>query len=788
MMNEKHPSREECLKMLNENETPDHVVRHCLAVTDVAIKIGAALNEHGATLDLGLIESAGLLHDIARVEKCHDEVGAEIVSEAGYTAEAEIIKKHMKHNFPNAVNALEEVDLVCLGDRMVNEDVYVGFDKRMRDVMARFSQNAEALEVIALRMNSAKMIIDDIEKKIGMTIDELIGKPKPSLSSLLLRVEKPGRYVGGELHSAKKDLSKINVRFGFAFPDLYEIGMSYHGLQIIYGLLNQVPDVYCERIFAPAADMEELLRENEMPLFTLETKTPACDMDILGFTLQYELSFSNIINMLNLSGIPILSKDRGENYPLIAAGGPCAYNPEPLADAVDFFMIGDGEELLPEVCKTYNEMKQQGADKKSVLKALSKLAGVYVPAFYKPEYDGNKAFCGMIKLEDDAPDVVKKRIVRDLDGAYSPDHPIVPLIETVHDRAVSEIFRGCTRGCRFCQAGMIYRPVREKTQTKIKKSIMKQLDCTGYDEVSILSLSTSDYSGIEVLVTNLMEECKEKNVSLSLPSLRLDSFSFKVLEEIQGYKKSGLTFAPEAGTQRLRDVINKSITDENIYSAIEQAVTLGWNHVKFYFMIGLPTETTADLDGIVDTARRTMEIARGIQEKGKRNFTLTVSVSNFVPKAHTTFQWESQNSEREFLEKNMYLKERLSKIKGVSFQYHDTRTSFLEAVFARGDRRCLDVLISAVKAGCRFDSWREHFKYDVWMEVLSDYPFLTDTSERDISGPLPWDHISSGIEKSYFLSEREKSRTQEQTEDCRLVCGNCGLSCHKEQKVGDEAI
>ena len=411
------------------------------------------------------------------------------------------------------------------------------------------------------------------------------------LDKLLMRVDKPARYTGGELNTAKKDVSQIKTRFGFAFPDTYEIGMSYLGLQIIYHLLNKMESVYCERIFAPALDMETLMRNEDMPLFTLETKSPVRDLDILGFTLQYELSFSNIINMLDLGGIPYKSVDRDESFPFIVAGGPCSFNPEPLADIIDFFMIGDGEEVLVEVCEAHNRWKDSGADKETFLKRVAEIKGVYVPKFYTPVYQEDGTIKEIIKSYDKAPDMIEKRIVEDLEQVDFPVNTIVPFIEAVHDRAVIEIFRGCSRGCRFCQAGMIYRPVRERSKDKIKEIAAQQLAATGHEELSILSLSTSDHSEIEPLVKELMGVCKDNNVSLSLPSLRLDSFSFKVLEEIQGYKKSGLTFAPEAGTQRLRDVINKSITEHDIYHSVEQAIELGWSNIKLYFMVGLPTET-----------------------------------------------------------------------------------------------------------------------------------------------------------------------------------------------------
>ena len=604
---------------------------------------------------------------------------------------------------------------------------------------------------------------------------------KEQVSRLLPLVEKPGRYMGGELNMAVKDPAKVKTRFGFAFPDKYEIGMSYLGLQIIYDLLNAEKDVYCERIFAPDDDMEALMRERELPLFTLETCTPVKELDILGFTLQYELSYTNILNMLDLAGIPFYSKDRGEEYPLISAGGPCAFNPEPLADFVDFFNIGDGEGALQEICRIHREWKATGGTKDDFLKAVSKVPGVYVPKFYEAKYDENGDFAGMEKLWDGAPDQVRKNMVHDLETTRFPVKPLVPLIEVVHDRSVVEIFRGCTRGCRFCQAGMIYRPVRERSKDTLLKLVKEQLANTGHDEVSLLSLSTSDHSQIEEFVTTLMEDCRKNNVALSLPSLRLDSFSFKVMEEIQGYKKTGLTFAPEAGTQRLRDVINKNISEENIYGSMKQAIELGWTGVKLYFMDGLPTETDEDLAGIANVARNIMELYfehTGARKCGK--FTITASVSNFVPKPHTPFQWFPQDRPEEFTRKHKVLEEKFRRLKGCFLQYHGSESSHIEAVLARGDRRASYILEAAFNAGCKFDSWREHFSYQRWLDAIEAsgvnadrYAYYSDpTAEK----PLPWDIIDSGISKAFLKAEWERSKVAATIPDCRHGCQNCGIN------------
>lgn len=770
-MGNKRLTPEECYRMYGEHGTPDRVIAHCLEVSRCAGLIADKLNEKGYDLDAELVRVSGLIHDVLRTSEKHDEAAGKLLEDLGYTDEAEIVKDHMSYYF-NELPVITEHDVMCLADRIVREHEYVGIDSRVEYLIGKDPENTERTEHLLYFKEEVRKYIHSIEKIIGMSFDQLLA---PDLASLLPRVEKPARYIGGEINEIVKEKTLGLLRMAFAFPDLYEIGMSYLGMQILYDIVNKNDDLAMERVFEPAPDMRDLMKKTGKKLFTIETKTPVSEMDVLGFTLQYEMSYTDILDMLDLSDIPLLSAKRDGSYPLVICGGPCAFSPEPIADFVDVFLIGDGEELLPEFLMRYREAKEKGVSREDFLASVTDMTGVYVPSLYEPEYDADGILTGYRRLNDNAPEKVGKAIIKDLDKASFPVKNIVSAIEAVHDRAAVEIFRGCTRGCRFCQAGMLYRPIRERKRETIMELAQKQISCTGHDELSLLSLSTSDHSDFEGMATELMRYCSNDNVSLSLPSLRFDSFSFSVLNEIQKYKKSGLTFAVEAGTQRLRDSINKGISEDDIFPAVEQAIELGWRHVKLYFMIGLPGETYEDLDGIVKIAKDIMAIYKRSGKKG--GFNVTVSCSNFVPKPFTPFQWSAQDSMEELEKKREYLAERL-RIKNVRFTCHDFFVSKVEAILARGDRRCSELLINAHKKGCVLDGWNDHFDKEKWSTALDEwstvYRIFSDR-ERDTSEYLAWDMIDPYVTKEFLASEFEKSKNNVTTKDCRKGCNNCGL-------------
>lgn len=596
---------------------------------------------------------------------------------------------------------------------------------------------------------------------------------------ILQSVEKPARYAGGEWNSITKDAAKTDIRFAFCFPDSYEIGMSHLGMKILYHLLNEREDTWCERVFAPWVDMEQKMRENGIPLFALESRDPIGSFDFVGFTLQYEMSYTNILNMLDLAGIPILSGDRTEKHPFVCAGGPCAYNPEPLADVIDFFMMGEGEEIINEVMDAYRTWKAQGASREAFLDKISEIEGIYVPAFYTDEYNADGTLGGTIPKKAKYPSKIRKRIIKELDKVYYPDKLVVPYTGIVHDRIMLELFRGCIRGCRFCQAGFVYRPVREKSPEKLKELAHKLVESTGYEEISLTSLSTSDYTHFEPLTSELMPELEPQRVNLSLPSLRIDSFSLDLMEKAQKVRKSGLTFAPEAGTQRLRDVINKGVTEENLLNSAEMAFGGGWNNVKLYFMLGLPSETLEDVEGIAELGQKVVETYMGIpRERRAKGLNVTISTSSFVPKPFTPFQWEAQDTMEVLVEKQRLLKNRI-RSKFISYRWSEPELSLLEAVFARGDRRVGKVLLKAWELGCKFDSWGDHFKFDVWMKAFDECgvdPAFYANRRRGRDEVFPWDHIDIGVSKKFLLGENDKAYRGELTENCRSGCAGCGAA------------
>ena len=599
------------------------------------------------------------------------------------------------------------------------------------------------------------------------------------LEQLFLSVQKPGRYSGGEMGSVYKDKSKVDVRFAFCFPDTYEIGMSHLGMKILYGLFNERDDIWCERVFAPWTDFEKVMREENIPLFALESRDPISEFDFIGFTLQYELSYTNVLNMLQLGGIPLKSKDRVGLTPLVVAGGPCACNPEPLADFVDIFFLGEGEEVDLEVIDLYKEYKAKGGtDKLEFLKLAAKIDGVYVPALYDVTYDAEGKVTEYIP-KDGAPKTVSKRVMTDLDKAYYPKNLPVPFTEIVHDRAVMEIFRGCIRGCRFCQAGFIYRPVREKSPEVINREAFDLCQSTGYDEMSLSSLSTSDYSQIEPLLSEMIEWTGKEKISLSLPSLRIDNFSPELLNKMKLIRKSGLTFAPEAGTQRLRDVINKNITEKDIMKSCATAFAGGYTAVKLYFMIGLPTETDEDIIGIARLGQKIVDLYYNVDGRPKgKGVNVSISVSTFVPKPFTPFQFCPQISEDEMRRRQQLLRDSIT-TKKISLSWHESKISSLEGVLARGDRRLGGVILKAFELGAKMDSWDECFEYDIWMKAFDECNLSPDFYKSRERGPFevnPWDHLDYGVTKDFLLKEYQRAKCGVTTQNCREKCAGCGAN------------
>ena len=598
------------------------------------------------------------------------------------------------------------------------------------------------------------------------------------LQRILPTVQKPARYTGGEFNEIQKNLEDVRVRVAFCFPDTYEIGMSNVGMRILYGVMNQMDGVWCERVFAPWGDMEQAMRANDLPLWALESQSPVKDFDMIAFTIGYEMCYSNILNMLQLAGIPLRSSQRHGLKNIVFAGGVCAFNPEPLADFVDFFSLGEGEDITVEIVSLYDRAKAEDWTKEQFLLAVSRIPGVYVPSFYRHEYNKDGTLSAIIPLNG-APETVTKRIIEDLDSAYWPTKMIVPSTEIVHDRANLEVFRGCIRGCRFCQAGFSCRPVRKKSPEVLYRQAVETLEDSGNNEITLSSLSTSDYRGLKELTDELIPYCERNHVNLSVPSLRADNFSRELMEKLQTVRKSGLTFAPEAGTQRLRDVINKNLTEDEILTTCRNAFSGGWNNVKLYFMLGLPTETDEDVLGIAELVYKVIQTWKEYAVNKKRGLRVHVATAYFVPKPHTPFQWEKQIEPAEYLRRCKLLKSHFYS-KSITYDYHGPDLSRLEAVFARGDRRLGPVIEAAVRNGARLDGWDEYFNYSYWFDAFRecgvdpDFYTLRGFGEEEI---LPWDTIDVGVTKKFLQRERHRAYDAVITPDCREGCAGCGANC-----------
>lgn len=603
---------------------------------------------------------------------------------------------------------------------------------------------------------------------------------------ILLKVDKPARYIGGEVNSVMKDKNEVDIRFAMCFPDVYEIGMSHLGIQILYDMFNQREDVWCERVYSPWPDLDKVMREENIPLFALESQDPIREFDFLGITIQYEMCYTNILQILDLSQIPLRAADRTEEDPLVMGGGPCTYNPEPLAPFFDLFYIGEGETVFYELLDAYKEYKKAGRSKKEFLERAAEIPGIYVPAFYDTQYKEDGTIASFLPNNPHAKEKIEKQVVMNLTDTYYPKAPVVPFIKATQDRVTLEIQRGCIRGCRFCQAGMIYRPTRERNVDFLKETARQILDNTGYEEISLSSLSSSDYSRLPELINYLIEECSERKVNISLPSLRIDAFSLDVMSKVQDIKKSSLTFAPEAGSQRLRDVINKGLTQEVILEGAARAFAGGWTRVKLYFMLGLPTETEEDMKGIAHLAE---EIAKKYYEIPKEQrhgrCQIVVSTSFFVPKPFTPFQWAGMFRKEDYLDKAHVVKEEIKaqlNQKSIKYNYHEADVTVLEGILARGDRRVADVLENVYRKGAIFDAWSEYFRYDAWLEAFKEEgidPEFYTLRERPLDEIFPWDFISIGVSRKFLEREWEKAKRGEVTPNCKVKCSGCGAAAYK---------
>ncbi len=602
---------------------------------------------------------------------------------------------------------------------------------------------------------------------------------------ILLRVEKPARYIGNEVNAVVKDKENVSVRVAMCFPDVYEIGMSHLGIQILYDMFNQFEDVWCERVYSPWVDLDKIMREENIPLFALESQEPVKDMDFLAITLQYEMCYTNILQILDLSHMPLHAKDRSWEHPIVIGGGPCAYNPEPIAEFFDIFYIGEGETRYRELLDLYKECKKNGASRTEFLEKAAKLPGMYVPMFYQVEYKEDGTVLSMEPMQEGIPRTILKEVEMDVSNTFYPEKPVVPFIKVTQDRVVLEIQRGCIRGCRFCQAGQIYRPVRERSLDMLKEYAVKMMESTGQEEISLSSLSSSDYSKLPELIDFLIQECSGKKINISLPSLRIDAFSLDVMSKVQDVKKSSLTFAPEAGSQRLRNVINKGLTKEDILKGAALAFEGGWTRVKLYFMLGLPTETEEDIRGIGELSNQIAAVFYETVPKEKRvngKVQIVASTSFFIPKPFTPFQWAAMCTKEEFLEKayitRASIKEQLNQ-KSIKYNWHEADISVLEGVFARGDRKIAKVIEQAYRRGCIFDAWSEYFKNDIWMEAFEecgiDIAFYT-TRKRGMDEIFPWDFIDCGVSKDFLKREWEKALTETVSPNCRSACQGCGAN------------